>query len=192
MRVLFIVSLVVVGVLLGLRVSQVAEDTQSGPWETLPPPPTRITELIPAVAPPLFVKTSDGTTYRYEEWQGGGWIPDEPPATPSIRPIEIRRPCDLSAPEFFRFSIPAAHMTDCLQAIVMDADGFVYYAFVLDNAGNLWQSSFTRTAYETISTTLSFAVLGGLLGLCGSLLVIALINRRRTSLPHSHPPFGAA
>jgi hypothetical protein len=170
MRILIVIALAIVGLLLGFWFWQVSDKFFAGAWERLLAPPDEIIELIPASDPPLYIKTSDGTTYRYEEWQNHGWIEAVVPQT-SVNPTEVQRPCDLSAPEFSRWSNPPRDIVGCVQERVMYADGFIRYTFVLDNHGYLWQSRITRTAYGSMTTLLCFPGLGLLFGLVAGVLV---------------------
>ena len=170
MKILIVIALAIIGLLLGFWFWQTFEDFSVGTWERLLTPPAEISELIPASDPPIYIKTSDGITYRYEEWQNHGWIKETVPQM-LINPTEIQQPCDLSAPEFSRLSNPPRDIVDCLQEKVMYADGFIRYTFVLDSHGYLWQSRITRTAYDSLSGLLCFSSLGLLFGIVAGVLV---------------------
>jgi hypothetical protein len=170
MKILIIIALTIIGLLLGFWFWQISEKFSVGAWEKLPAPPNKIVELIPASDPPLYIKISDGTTYRYEEWQNRGWIEEVVPQT-SMNPTEVQRPCDLSAPEFSRWSNHPHDIVDCVQETVMYADGFIRYTFALDEHGYLWQSRITRTAYGSLTTLLCYPGLGLLFGLVAGVFV---------------------
>ena len=171
MRILIAIAFGILGLLLGFGLWQISENFSTGAWERFRAAPGEIVELIPTGDPPLYIRIADGTTYRYEEWQNQGWVEAVVPATPT-NPTEVQQPCDLSAPEFSRWSNPPQDIVDCLQERVMYADGNIRYTFVLDNHGDLWQSRITRTVYDALNSLLCFLGLGLLLGVVAGVLVV--------------------
>ncbi len=180
MRILIVIALAIAGFLLGFLFWQISEKSSAGTWEKLLAVPNEVVALIPAGDPPLYIKTADGTTYHYEEWRHHGWVEAAVPETP-VDPTEVQQPCDLSAPEFSRWSNPPHDLVDCFQARVMYADGSTRYTFVLDKHGDLWQSSITRTADDSLNALLSSLGFGLLAGLATGIFVAVSIRSQNVT-----------
>jgi hypothetical protein len=176
MRFLIIFACAIVGLILGIFLWQASEVGFAQNWEKLPAPPSEIIELIPGIGPSLYIKTSDGVTYRYKNWHNEGWIEE---AVPHILPgpIEITRPCDLSAPEFSKLSDPPRDMVDCAQVKIMYAEGYGRYTFLLDANGNIWQSQTSRT--DTFFTMIFFPGFGLFVGASIGVVVAFLLRRQK-------------
>lgn len=175
MRILIVIGLTIAGLLLGYLFWQISEEGYARTWTRLPDPPGETIELLSAQDPAPYVRASDGSIYRYEERQERDWMEGTVPEGPTSGPIEVQRPCDLSAPEFSILSRPPRDVVDCVQGTVLYADGFMSYTFVLDRNGDLWQSSIIRSAYGSLAALLCFSGLGLGLGFTAGILVMVLI-----------------
>ncbi len=163
MRTVKIIAIGLTGLILGIGLGRFLSDGYSQKWERLSAPPQEVTELIPTGDPPLFIKTLDGNTYLYSDWQNEGWTQKSVPQD-LINPFEVIKPCDFSFPEFSRFSNAPQSISDCLQEKTMYADGYINYAFVIDNKGNIWEWQHATTP-EDITPMLCFPSFGLLFGL---------------------------
>jgi hypothetical protein len=178
MRFLIISACAIVGLILGILFWQASEVGLAQIWEKLPAPPNAVIELIPVDGPTLYIKTSDGATYRYEDWHNEGWV-EEAVHQILASPFEITRPCDLLAPEFSKLSDPPQDMVDCVQAKDMGADGYVRSTFLLDANGSIWQSTTTRNASDTSSMMICIPGFGLFVGASIGVAVASLSRRRK-------------
>ena len=136
-----LVKVITVGIIsfifgFGLWACGISGNTQE--WEKLPTPPQNVSELIPTGDPPFFIKTSDSKTYRYSDWHNEGWLQASIPQNP-VNPFDVTKPCDFSLPEFSPFSNAPKSIKDCFQETTKYADGYIKYALVIDNDGNIWE-----------------------------------------------------
>jgi hypothetical protein len=163
MRIIKILAIGAIGFILGLGVWKVKESGYLEQWEKLSAPPQAVTELIPTGDPPFFIRTMDGSTYSYDSWHDKDWLPGTIPQHID-NPVEVKKPCNFLSPEFFPFSNAPRNINNCFQEQTMYADGYISYAVVLDNNGNIWEWEHSVTP-DYITTMFCFPFLGLLVGL---------------------------
>ncbi len=169
MRVLKVMALGVVGFLLGLGIWKLSSNGVGESWKQLPMPPQTVSELVPFGDPPLFIKTSDGKTYDYEDWRNGGWVEKPIPPKP-FGPFDVTRPCNHSFPEFSLSLNAPGDIVDCFQETTWYADGNIKYAFVLDSKGTIWEWEHAVTP-ENLTELFCFPLFGLLI--CGVVAFVA-------------------
>jgi hypothetical protein len=178
MRFLTVSACAIVGLILGILFWQASEVGLAQTWEKLPTPPNAVIELIPAIGPSLYIKTTDDATYRYEAWHNTGWVEDAVQPIPS-GPFEITRPCDSSAPEFSKLSDPPENLVDCIQMNEMYADGYIRSTFLLDANGSIWRSTTSRNANDTVFMMIFIPGFGLFVGASIGVVVAFLLKHRK-------------
>jgi hypothetical protein len=177
MRILTIIFLSLIGLISGYGIGSIRENGYFVKWEKLAPPPDKITEIIPHGGYPIYIKISNGNTYRYENWHSQGWV--EAVVPKESNPFEVIKPCNYSSPEFTFLSEYPHNINECIQVKVMYADGFIRYTFILDKDGNIWQWDLTRTP-DSLFRLISLSCVGVLFGVIIGLISVNFIHQNKT------------
>ncbi len=164
------------GFLLGIGLWYIIGTGFFYPWEKLPAPPPRTSELIAAPGESPYIKTSDGSTYTYSDWQNEGWIQGTLQQDAYSGPFDITNPCDLTSSEFSQLLSRPQTIKDCYQETIGYPDGASQFTFVLDKNGYVWEWADKFSEYETLFSVfgwICFSSTGLLIG-----VVIALLAKK--------------
>ena len=163
----YVALFVVLGLLLGIGVSQARNAGYFEQWQQTASPPVKIEELITSGKGTILAKTIDGEILRCTNWREECWIPAQLPSPVDDAYVTIvTKPCDFSSPEFSLLTNRPREIIDCIQDKTTYADGWGEQTYVLDADGVVWEWSHGGTVYSAGGGHILFSCLGMLLGVC--------------------------
>ena len=166
MRLVKIILSGILGFVLGCGLGLVTAFGYFVRWERLSTPPQTVSELIPYFyVPPILIRTSDGSIYRYSSSTSEVW--EKVPYSPNAEnlPIKVKNPCDFSSPEFSFISNSPENINYCIQEETYISYSLTSYTFVIDNNGNIWQWKRSNSVDLFWITVICFSLSGLLTGL---------------------------
>ena len=185
----YVILFVVLGLFLGIGLSQAQNAGYFERWQKLETPPVKVVELITSGKGTVFARAADGETYRCTDWRGECWLLGEVYSFANDPyPTTVTKPCNFSSPEFFPLAGPPKGIVDCIHDETIYADGWGEQTYVLDTDGIVWEWSHGGTVYSSGGGDIFCSCLGMLLGLVlGGGIMWQRRNSRRVSvaLPES-------
>ncbi len=152
MRNLIVVTILIFsGLVLGRIVWQASEEHYFDRWMRLPTPTFQVADLITAPSGSIYVKATDGETYRCLIGRDECWGREPLPKQFSWD-VNVVTPCNYTSPEFSFITNSPRNVDDCMQVETRYADG---YELSIHRYGREWsQAQPSPLTYESDSLDL--------------------------------------
>jgi hypothetical protein len=184
MRNLIVVTILIFfGLVLGRIVWQASEEHYFDRWVRLPTPTFQVADLITAPSGSIYVKATDGETYRCLIGRDECWGREPLPKQFSWD-VNVVTPCNYTSPEFSFITNSPRNVDDCMHVETRYADGYELSDYILTRDGEIWVWTFTHSPYDydpelrKYEFLIGGAILGLLTGLTWLTLRFAYLARR--------------
>ena len=145
-----LVTLMFVGLVLGLLLACALLQGFFEGWRALPSSPTHFVALPTFAEGKIFARTADGTSYSCSTWDEACWVQEPVPAVSERIAPEVVLPdrCGTGSVLRFRRAHPGRAVRNCLHYREMHVDGVTEGVFILDDTDQVWQRSHTHSVRD--------------------------------------------